>query len=132
MAPPRGLRPARAYAVRNMSFSMTTAQVIARLKDVTRRVGWLFLLAGMILMACEKCQGLGKGGKIKKLGRIRVKNVRRERLNRMTLEPAYGADEVRREGFPDATPAEFVAFFCKGHGCLPSDMVTRIEFEYLD
>jgi len=101
-------------------------------KDVTRRFGWLFVKKGDILNACEKCQGLGKGGKIVRICQIRVKSVRREYLNRMITEPRYGRKEVRREGFPNMTAAQFVAFFCQGHaGVTPGSVITRIEFEYV-
>lgn len=123
--------------MRNISFSMTTVQVRARIKDVTRRMGWENLAAGTILMACEKCQGLGKGGKIVKIGRIRVVSVERESLRRMLVKPFYGHNETTREGYPPGTekhdPAVFIDFFCKGHkGCTLDSIVTRIEFEYLD
>lgn len=102
------------------------------LKDVTRRNGWAFLKVGDRLQGCEKCQGLGPGGKLVKLGVIEVKDVRFEPLRRMIDEPEYGQDECRREGFPDMTPAEFVAFFCKGHkGVTPDSIITRIEFGYI-
>ncbi len=100
-------------------------------KDVTRRNGWEFLQVGDKLRACEKCQGLGKGGKIVALGVITVLDVRRERLARMILNPKYGREECRREGFPEMTPAQFVAFFCKSHnGVTPDSLITRIEFGY--
>jgi len=100
-------------------------------KDVTRRDGWEFLEVGDKLSACEKCQGLGKGGKIVKICTIIVLDVRREPLRRMIDEPEYGRTEVIREGFPLMTPAEFVAFFCRGHkGITPDSIVTRIEFSY--
>lgn len=75
---------------RNISFMLTTPQFIDGSKDVTRRLGWLFLREGEELMGVEKSQGLGKGGKIKKLGLIRVASVRREPLLEMTANPEYG------------------------------------------
>lgn len=121
---------------RNLSFALTTAQFLDGSKDVTRRNGWLFLKAGDILCAVEKSQGLGKGGKIKRLGMIRVVDVRREPLRRMTDDPDYGFDETRREGFPmphvKNLPSEFVSFFCASHkGVTPDSVITRIEFERL-
>jgi hypothetical protein len=114
--------------MRNISFSLTTPQFLAGTKDVTRRMGWLFLHDDEVLMAVEKAQGLGKGGKIKKLGIIKVK-VRREPLNRMLDDPIYGFDECRREGFPDHSPTAFVEFFCANHHlCVPHSIITRIEF----
>lgn len=115
--------------MRNISFSMTTPQFIAGTKDVTRRMGWLFLKAGDILQAVEKSQGLGKGGKIKRLGAIRVVNVRREVLDAISDDLVYGRHEVDREGFPEMGINEFVMFFCGGHrGCQPHSIITRIEF----
>ena len=118
--------------MRNISFFMTTAQVRDRSKDVTRRMGWKNLKVGELLQACVKCQGLGKGGKMEKICVIRVKSVRRERLDEMTSNTGWGAVECAREGFPNMTPAQFVDFFCEGHkGCKPHSVVTRIEFEYV-
>lgn len=119
--------------MRNISFMLTTKQFIAGTKTVTRRNGWTFLKAGDVLCAVEKSQGLGKGGKIKRLGRIRVIDVRREPLRKMTDYPDYGRIECMREGFPPphakSNPAEFVAFFCKSHkGVTPETVITRIEF----
>lgn len=116
----------------NISFSKTTAQFRARTKTVTRRTGWHKLKTGQILVACEKCQGLKKGERVVKLGRIRVISHRWEPLRRMVDEPEYGRQEVVREGFPDMSPAEFVEFFCKFNRCEPEEMVNRIEFAYMD
>lgn len=118
---------------RNISFAETKPQFKARTKDVTRREGWERVKPGDILCGVEKCQGIPKGGRVTKLGLIRVKSVRREPLKRMTDDPVYGAEECRREGFPDMTPAEFVAFYCKVNGNRPpANPVTRIEYEYID
>lgn len=98
---------------------------------MTRRLGWKFLRAGEILTGVEKAQGLKKGEKIVKLGRIRVISAKRELLTLMVTDPIYGYQEVAREGFPDLTPDEFVAMFCEANNCRPDTTVTRIEFEYL-
>jgi len=117
--------------MRNISFSLTTEQFKARTKTVTRRLGWLFLKEGDVLMGCEKCQGIKKGEKINRLGRIRVVSVSRERVD--TMEDAhYGKDEARKEGFPEMDGTQFIFMFCRHMFCHPSDRVTRIEFEYLD
>lgn len=117
---------------RNISFMLTTPQFLDGSKDVTRRNGWAFLKAGDILCGVEKSQGLGKGGKIKRLGMIRVKDVRSEPLGRMTSDQVYGAREVIREGFPDKNPAWFVGMFCRSHkGVTPDTVITRIEFEHI-
>lgn len=115
---------------RNISFALTTPQFLDGSKDVTRRMGWLFLRLGDMLMAVEKSQGLGKGGKIKRLGLIEVVSVRRERLDEMIVRPRYGYEEVKREGFPEMAPNGFVWFFCDSHKkCKPGSIITRIQFE---
>ena len=113
--------------MRNISFQLTTEQVRNRTKTVTRRLGWKNLRAGELLQACEKCMGLGKGGKINRLAVIRVVAVRREQLCQVLGDEA----EPRREGFPNLTSAEFEEMFCKHMGCHYTDEVTRIEFEYV-
>jgi hypothetical protein len=110
---------------RNMSFMLTTEQIKNRTKTVTRRLGWKFLKVGDILNAVEKCQGLKKGEKIKRLCQIRVVNVRGEPLRLITK------DDCVKEGFPNMSPWEFVAMFEKEMKCKSCDFVTRIEFEYL-
>lgn len=111
---------------RNISFALTTPQFKARTKTVTRRLGWENVKAGDVLCAVEKGQGMKKGEKVKRLGMIRVKSVRREPLAAIT------ADDCRREGFPEKSPQEFVEMFCMSNGYAPSKPVTRIEFEYLE
>jgi hypothetical protein len=112
--------------MRNISFALTTRQVRAREKTVTRRLGWAALQPGTLLMACEKCQGLKSGEKLVRLGAIRVTNVRRERL--WLIDEA----DIAREGFPGMKPSAFVGMFCEHMRCGAADLVTRIEFEYLD
>ena len=90
---------------RNISFMMTKDQLLDGSKTVTRRMGWKFLKPGDQLMACEKCQGLGKGGKLNRYGLIEIKSVRREQLNRINL------DDVTKEGFPEMNVTEFIDFF---------------------
>lgn len=116
---------------RNMSFSMTAAQIRNRTKTVTRRNGWENLKIGEVLRAIVKGQGLKKGEKVERLCDIRVVDVRREPLNRLSRYVIYGLTELQREGFPDMTPDEFVAMYCKANGCAPDKTITRIEFEYL-
>lgn len=117
----------------NISFSLTTAQVRARTKFVTRRLGWKKLKVGQILEACEKCQGLKKGEHPVKLGKIRVKSVRRERLDALAdiTKPSYGLSELVKEGFLEMRIFDFISMFCAVNKCKPSTVVTRIEFEYL-
>jgi hypothetical protein len=116
--------------MRNISFSLTEEQFLDGSKDVTRRLGWLFLKPGDPLMGCEKCQGIKPGESIVRLGEIYVLGVSRERLDRMITEPEYGAAEVIREGLPNLAPAEFVAMFCKHMACKPNHIITRIVFHH--
>jgi hypothetical protein len=115
--------------VRNISFSLTSPQFLQGRKDVTRRLGWLYLKTGDILMACEKCMGRRPGEPLVRLGPLEVLSVRREPLSDLLKDPAYGREECRREGFPEMSPEEFVAFFCRTHPpCTRDTPVTRIEF----
>jgi hypothetical protein len=119
--------------MRNISFQFTKAQILARTKTVTRRMGWDNLKDGERLQGVEKGMGLKKGEKIKNLVVIEVVSTRRERLDSLTRRPEYGKKEVKAEGFPDMTPAKFVEFFCASHkGCKPKSKVNRIEFRYID
>lgn len=123
--------------MRNISFMLTTPQFIARTKTVTRRMGWRFAKVGDVLCGVEKSQGLGAGGKIKRLGHIKLIDVHGEPLNEICANLSYGYDEMIKEGFPPGhqyfDPTEFILFFCKSHkGCKPTSWVTRLEFKYLD
>jgi len=116
-----------------MSFSLTTPQMRARAKDVTRRAAWWNLTPGTLLRAVEKAMGLKAGEKVKRIGTIRVLAVRRERLDRMIDDEAYGLEEVKREGFEGMTPMAFVTGFCVSHrGCTPRSYVNRIAFEFVE
>ena len=111
---------------RNMSFALTTEQVLNETKTVTRRLGWKNLEQYQEVWACKKCMGLKKGEKVEKIAMLTILNVRREPLNAITQE------EVVKEGFPDMTRDQFIKFFCKTHkGCTPDTEVTRIEFTQL-
>ena len=105
---------------------LTTAQIKNRSKTVTRRRGWSFLKHGDILNACVKCMGLKKGEAIQKLCQIRVIDVRVEQLNVITQEECF------KEGFPEKTPEEFVTMFVTHTGGLTCELITRIEFEYVE
>lgn len=123
--------------MRNISFMLTTGQIRARTKTVTRRVGWAKLAPGQLLRGVEKCMGLKAGEKVKELAVIRVVSVRREPLMAMTDDLDYGFNECVKEGFGDhhslRWPTQFVDFFCDSHrGCTPATLVTRIEFEYVN
>lgn len=110
----------------NMSFMLTTEQVREQKKTVTRRLGWRNLKAGDELNACVKCMGLKQGEKIERLAKIRVVNVRRERLCDIT------PDDVIREGFEGQSAEWFIDMFMREMGVPSSAEVTRIEFEYIN
>jgi hypothetical protein len=117
-----------------MSFALTTDQVRQQTKTVTRRIGWAWLRPGTLLQPVVKAQGLKKGQAVERIGGpIRVVDVRRERIDRLETEPAYGYVEVRLEGYPLGLigPFEFSAWFQKAHPYQEDFMVTRIEFEYV-
>jgi hypothetical protein len=119
--------------VRRMSFMLTAPQMRARTKTVTRRTGWAWLQPGTLLLAVVQARGLPKGAPVRELGVIRVRSVRSERLDAL-LAPGrarWARGEVVAEGFPELTPAAFVAMFCATHRCAPDDVVTRIEFEHV-
>ena len=110
---------------RIISFSKTIEAFRERRKTVTRRIGWTNLKPDTFLNAVEKAQGLKKGEKMKWLGGIIVKDIRREPLADLLTDPDYGKAEMIKEGFPGMNPREFIKLFPEG-----ADMVTRIEFEY--
>jgi hypothetical protein len=112
--------------MRNMSFMLTKPQMRDRSKVVTRRDGWDHVKVGEVVMAVEKCQGLKKGEKIVKIHPIRITDKRREPLTAITPE------ECALEGFPDMTPDEFIAMYCKANNQKPDVRVNRIAFEHLD
>lgn len=117
--------------MRNMSFSLTTAQMRDRTKTVTRRLGWKNLKPGDKVMAVVKGMGLKKGEKVECIHPIRIISVTREPLCTMKHNDIYGRQDVVKEGFPEYSPAQFVAMFCMHNGCLSTSLVTRIEFEHL-
>ena len=117
--------------MKNISFNLTTDQIRNRTKTVTRRTGWKTLKVGDVLQACEKCQGLKKGERVRKICQIRVVEVCQERLAVMVQDPVYGKRDARLEGFPELSGVEFVNMFCKNMRVKPEDEVTRIRFEYV-
>ena len=114
--------------MRNMSFMLTERQFAGRTKDVTRRLGWRFLKPGDRVCGVRKGRGLAKGQHVVRLGAIEVVNAVREPLAEIINRPG----DCRREGFPDMTPRDFIGFFCEHNRCLPSTVVTRIEFKHVD
>lgn len=111
---------------RNISFAMTTPQIEARSKDITRRFGWWFLKEGDRLCGVKKGMGLKKGEKIERLCLIEVVSVRKEPLSAITQ------DDVIREGFPDWSPQDFIDFLVKHYKCDPDADINRIEFKYIN
>ena len=124
--------------MRNMSFALTTDQIMDGTKTVTRRLGWLSLKPGDKVRPVRKCMGLRPGEKVDVLrDPLTVVSVRREPLRAMTDDTRYGFKECELEGFGEDPnykfPSCFVAMFCATHrGCTPESMVTRIEFSYGD
>jgi hypothetical protein len=114
--------------MRRMSFALTTQQIRNRSKTVTRRKGWKFLKPGDRLLPVEKCMGLKKGEKHVVIGDavLEVGSARRSLLGDITPEDCV------LEGFPDMTPAEFCAMYCRANGGDDSQFCTRIEFLYVD
>jgi hypothetical protein len=122
--------------MRNMSFALTTAQILAGSKTVTRRLGWLHAKPGQLIRPVRKCMGLQPGERIKVLRPpLRIVDVRREPLRRMTDDFEYGLVEVALEGFANdpevGNPDAWVEFFIRSHrGCAPETVITRIAFSY--
>lgn len=119
--------------MRNISVALTEEQVLLRAKDVTRRIGWAKLEPGTLLQPIRKGQGLKKGEHATTVGGpIRIVSVTREPLRRLLDDQVYGLAEVVREGFPGLTPQQFVTFFMASHTCTVDQVVTRIEFVYVE
>ena len=115
--------------MRNISFFLTQEQFCAKSKTVTSRKGWAWLQAGTLLQSVEKGQGLKKGETVTRIGPpIRVLDVSRVPLTHIDQ------DDVRREGFPDMTPQEFIDFYARSNKLKVAErvMITRIEFEYVE
>lgn len=110
---------------RLMSVALTTDQVRARTKTVTRRAGWQMLTPGDLLTLCPKVRGRRPGEPLERIVTVEVLAVDREPLSAIT------AADVIAEGFPEMTPAEFVDFFCTTHtGITAESEITRIEWAY--
>ena len=116
-----------------MSFMLTTQQMHAQEKDVTRRLGWSFLKAGDMVMACVKCQGLRKGGKIQRIHPIEIVSNEPEILMEIISNPYRNGcyrRETHREGFPDLTEDGFIRMFMREMKCPMDQTVNRIEFKH--
>lgn len=153
--------------MRNLAVSLTQRQVansVDRLlgrptagpyKSVTRRLGWADLQTGGLLCLVEKGMGLKPGEKVQRLALVHVLNVRRERLDAMTVEDVAleGFERLSDFGHPGTArgswaellwpnilypantivlPKQFIEFFCATHkGATPASVITRIEWEYV-
>ncbi|WP_242528643.1 hypothetical protein [Mycobacteroides abscessus] len=116
--------PVRGPRLSWMSVALTTQAVRDRAKTQTRRDGWEWLLEGDQLALCPKYRGVRREDR-ELITIVDVLSVRREPLRAIT------ATDVLAEGFPDLSPAEFVAFFCRTHrGVRPDSVITRIEWAY--
>ena len=111
--------------MRNMSFSMTTEQIMDRTKTVTRRFGWWFLKPGDRVRAVKKAMGLKRGERMEPLGVIEIIAVRGEPLYEITKEDCI------KEGFPHMMPCDFVEMLCKHYRVENDNKINRIEFKYI-
>lgn len=123
-----------------MSVSLTEDQVVAEVKDVTRRLGWAFIREAEVVTLCRKVMGRRRAdGTVEPL--IRLKDVRVVSAHREKLS-AITDDDVIREGFgPDYRPdwwvegeqptERFIEFFTRSMRCHRDKVVTRIEWAYL-
>lgn len=112
--------------MRRGSFKHTGPQMRGRTKHETRRLTWLWAKPGIRVLAVSQCRGLRKGQSPEVFGVIEIVAVRRERLD------AIDQAGVIAEGFPELTPAEFVAMFCRHMRCRPSTKVTAVRFRHID
>lgn len=115
---------------RLMSVALTETAVVERRKTVTRRLGWQFLKPGDRLTLCRKVMGRkhpdGTVDQLVRLAEVEVVTVGFQCLDRMP------ASDVAKEGFPDWSVDQFVAFFVEHMKCRTYTPLTRIEWRYLD
>jgi hypothetical protein len=117
-----------------MSVAFTEQAVRERRKTVTRRKGWLFAKPGDRITLCRKVMGRKKGEPLERICDVEIVLVTRELLSDLLrTDISNNEGEVAAEGFPDMTPEEFIQrFFVDAQGMSPDDVVTRIEWRYLD
>lgn len=112
---------------RLMSVSMTEQPVLDRIKNVTRRAGWLHAKPGDRVFLVRKAMGRKPGEPVVRLAEVEFLSVRREPLGDITQ------DDVTREGFPGMDRADFInRFFVEAQGIYPHHLVTRIQWHYLN
>lgn len=115
---------------RLMSVAFTEQAVRDRTKTVTRRKGWTFVKPGDRLTLCRKVMGRKPGEPLVRICDVEVVSVRREPIYLCRIDWPF---EGPREGFPDISAREFERrFFTEAQGMHPTDLVTRIEWRYLD
>jgi hypothetical protein len=125
---------------RLMSVAFTEDAVRDRTKTVTRRKGWWedkngrrIIQPGDRITLCRKVMGRKKGEPLERIVDVEVVSIRREQLQELFHPLDAGFREVAREGFPGMEPGEFVRkFFVDAQGMSAFDIVTRIEWRYLD
>lgn len=117
-----------------MSVAFTADHVIARTKTVTRRAGWWrdkngrqLLHAGDKVTLCAKVMGRRNGEPLERLAEVEIIDVRRERLAHVDV-----AGELALEGFPYLSATEFIQRYFEPQGIHALDLVTRIQWSYLD
>jgi hypothetical protein len=127
---------------RLMSVAFTEQAVRDRTKTVTRRKGWQMLKPGDRLTLCRKVMGRRPGEPLVRIADVEVVSVERQPLRSIgncvchpwpVNEGTYSATELEREGFPGMDPDQFVLrYFIEAQGMQWTDLVTRIEWRYLD
>lgn len=110
----------------HVSFALTTPQIKARTKRVTRRSGTRPYRPGQLIWAVNKAMGFKKGEHPVRLALLRVVSSRWEPLDVITYE------ECILEGFPEDGPQWFIAMYCRANKVKPDSLVQRIAFEYVE
>lgn len=114
--------------MRNMSFLYTMDQIREGVKTETIRKGWGFLLPGMRLMACEKCMGIPRGGKIIKIRPIEIVQIDLISICDVWIK----IENVIAEGFPELTVYEFIQnILVEKCGLKKHQFANRITFKYV-
>lgn len=111
---------------RLMSVALTEEAVRDRRKTVTRRKGWTMLRPGDRVTLCRKVMGRRRGEPLVRICDVEIVSVRREQLDHIT------DDDVAREGFLGQDRAWFIHFFTSHMGGEPTQLVTRLEWRYLE
>jgi hypothetical protein len=118
---------------RLMSVAMTVDAVIERRKTVTRRKGWWLDKNGRRILKPGDRLILHSGDQGDTLAEVEVVDVSREPLMRLLRNKRWAFGELRKEGVPRMTPADFAhRYFVEAQGMSLDDKVTRIEWRYID